>query len=78
MDKQDSVTVYIAVMDYCSGSIKMYTKECKKGWQTEDIEDWLVEYTDYSNSQCYYMASENPIAIEYPEVDETDDDEEDD
>lgn len=64
------VTVYVAVMDYCSGSIKMYTIERRKGWQTEEVESWLVSNTDYKDTQCYFMCSENEIEIEYPEVEE--------
>ena len=64
------VTVYVAVMDYCSCSIKMYTIERRKGWQTEEVESWLVSNTDYKDSQCYFMASEEGIDILYPDVEE--------
>lgn len=63
------VTVNIAVMDYCCGVIKMYSHEFKKGYQTEDVEEWLYEHTDYKESQCYYMCSEEEIEIVYPDVD---------
>ena len=64
------VTVYVAVMDYSSGSIKMYTIERREGWQTEEVESWLVSNTDYKDTQCYFMCSENEIEITYPEVNE--------
>lgn len=57
--------VYVAVMDYSSGCIKMYTLELTDNWQTEDVENWLYAHTDYNDSQCYYMASENEIGVEY-------------
>lgn len=62
------VTVNVAVMDFQSGSIKMYSIERRKGWQTEDIESWLVSNTDYSDSSCYFMCSEEEIKIEYPNM----------
>lgn len=63
------VTVNVAVMDYCSGCIKMYSVEMQSGWQYEDVELWLCEHTDYKDSQCYYMASKDKIEVVYPEVD---------
>lgn len=60
-----NVMVNIAVMDYCSGSIKMYSSSFPTGWQTEDVEKWLYDNTDYNDSQCYYMCSENEIEVEY-------------
>lgn len=57
------VTVHIAVLDYCSGCIKKYTHEFNIGWQTEDVETWLEDNTDYKDSQCYYMASKEPIEV---------------
>ena len=65
-----SVMVNIAVMDYCSASIKMYSTTFPTGWQTEDVEEWLYDNTDYKDSQCYFMCSENVIEIEYPDVSE--------
>ena len=62
------VTVYIAVMDYCSGTIKMYSHLFSKHWQTEDIELWLGLNTDYKDAQCYYMASTEPIKVSTEEV----------
>ena len=65
-----SVMVNIAVMDYCSGSIKMYSTSFPTGWQTEDVEKWLCDNTDYKDSQCYFMCSEDEIEIEYPDFSE--------
>ena len=62
--------VNVAVMDYCSGCIKMYTIEMKKGWQCTDVENWLYNHTDYKDSQCYFMCSEEEIEIVYPDVEE--------
>jgi len=56
-------TIYIAVMDYCSSCIKMYEVDFKDGWKWEDVEKWLYDNTDYSDSQCYYMSSEEPIEV---------------
>jgi hypothetical protein len=61
---------YIAVLDYRDGTIKMYTvlnKELEE-WKeddmlTEGVENWLVENTDYSTSNCYFMFSKEPIKI---------------
>lgn len=64
------VTVNVAVMDYCTCSIKMYSIEMKKGWQDEDVEFWLDEHTDYKDGHCYYMASGDDIEIEHPDVEE--------
>ena len=64
------VTVHIAVMDYCSGCIKMYSRLFSKHWQSEDVEQWLYKHTDYKDSQCYFMCSEDEIEIVYPDVEE--------
>lgn len=50
--------VHVAVMDYSSGSIKMYTIQRRDNWETDDIESWLVSNTDYRRDQCYFMCSE--------------------
>jgi hypothetical protein len=59
------MTIHIAVMDYCSGSIKMYSPELRDEIQDEDVENWLCENTDYKDNQCYYMFSKNEIEVEY-------------
>lgn len=59
------MTINIAVMDYCSGSIKMYSPDLRDEIQNEDVENWLYENTDYKPSQCDYMFSENEIGVEY-------------
>ena len=56
-------TVYIAVMDYSTSSIKLYEKDFEEGCQNEDIENFLEEKTDYKSDQCYFMASYSPINI---------------
>lgn len=56
-------TVHVAMMDYSSASIKMYSIEMDCGWQTEDVEKWLYDNTNYSNSTCYYMVSYNEIPV---------------
>lgn len=56
-------TVHVAVMDYQSCSIKMYDIERRDEYDSDDIESWLVSNTDYSDSSCYYMYSENEIPI---------------
>ena len=61
----NKVTVHIAVLDYCSCSIKMYDVTLSSGWQTEDVEQWLLDNTEYKKDQCYYMCSEEEIKIEY-------------
>lgn len=48
---------YVAVMDYRTGSIKLYEAE------TDDVEKWLLENTDYSEDECYYMCSTTPINV---------------
>lgn len=48
---------YIAVMDYRTASIKLYEAE------TDNVEQWLIEHTDYSASECYYMCSTSPINV---------------
>lgn len=48
---------YIAVMDYRTGSIKLYEAE------TNDAGKWLMENTDYSEDECYYMCSTSPINV---------------
>ena len=48
---------YGAVMDYRTSSIKLYTVE------TDDVEKWLLENTDYSEDECYYMCSTSPINV---------------
>lgn len=59
--------VYIAVMDYCTASIKMYTTELAKGWIETDVENWLHAHTNYNDSQCYYMVNRNEIEVVYEE-----------
>jgi hypothetical protein len=56
-------TVHVAVMDYCSGSIKMYSIELRRGWQVEDVKEWLYDNTDYEDTNCYYMASHDEIPV---------------
>ena len=55
--------VYVAVMDYSDGSIKMYNIERRDNYDSEDIESWLVSNTNYTDSSCYYMYSEKGIPI---------------
>ncbi len=61
--------VYIAVMDYCSAAIKLYKVKLpirpgNSTYDTDDVELWLEENTDYTESQCYYMSSADPIEVE--------------
>ena len=56
-------TVHVAVMDYQSGSIKVYNIERRDNYDSEDIESLLVSNTNYSDSSCYYMYSEKEIPI---------------
>ena len=58
------IVVHVAVMDYSSGSIKLYTTLLKQDWKTEDVEKWLEANTGYKESQCYFMASRDSIAVE--------------
>lgn len=58
------VKVIVSVMDYRSVSIKMYSLKLAKGWQEEEVENWLYDNTDF-NSDCYYMCSENGIPVNY-------------
>lgn len=69
---KEMVTVYVAVLDYCAGCVKMYTIERRKGYQTDEVESWLVSNTDYKNTMCYFMCSENEIEITYPDVPDND------
>lgn len=60
--------IYIAVMDYRDGTIKMYTVPASilEGWEddrTEGIEFYLCENTDYSVDECYFMFSKEPIKV---------------
>ncbi len=57
--------INIAVIDYRSGSIKMYSPDLRDEVQSEDVENWLYENTDYKDSQCYYMFSKDEIEVEY-------------
>lgn len=57
--------VHIAVMDYCSGSVKLYSPELRDEIQDENVEEWLYENTDYKSSTCDYMFSEDEIKVEY-------------
>ena len=59
------INVYIAVMDYRDSKIKMYTVQMAPDYQTEDVEDWLNNNTNYSDSNCYYMCSSDKIEVEY-------------
>ena len=59
------INVYIAVMDYRDCKIKMYTTQMSPDYQTEDVEDWLNDNTNYSDSSCYYMCSTDKIEVEH-------------
>ena len=61
--------VHVAVMDYSDGSIKLYDIERRDNYDSEDIESWLVSNTNYSDSSCYYMYSENTIKVLCPNTD---------
>lgn len=65
MNKFPMINVYIAVMDYSDGKVKMYTVQMAPDYQTEDVEDWLNNNTDYNDSNCYFMCSSNEIEVEY-------------
>lgn len=54
-------TAYIVVMDFCSSCIKTYEHDFPVGVQSEDVEGWLEEKTDFKSGQCYYMWNWNPI-----------------
>lgn len=56
-------TVYIAIMDYCTGCIKTYEHDFPENIQNEEIESWLSEHTDYKSSQCDFMFTDKPIEI---------------
>lgn len=61
-------TIYIAVIDYRNGTIKMYTVHTSiiEGWEddhAEGVQYWLCENTDYSVDECYFMFSKDPIKI---------------
>ena len=59
------MTIHIAVMDYSTGTIKMYSPDLRDEIQSEDVENWLHENTDYKESQCNYMFSKINIPVEY-------------
>ena len=59
------INVYIAVMNYRDCKIKVYTAQISPDYQTEDVEDWLNNNTNYSDSNCYYMCSSDKIEVEY-------------
>lgn len=65
MSEFPMIDVYIAVMDYKLCKIKMYTVQMAPDYQTEDVEDWLNNNTDYSAGSCYFMCSSNEIEVEY-------------
>lgn len=60
------MTIHIAVMDYCSGTIKMYSPDIlEDDVQDEDVEHWLEDNTEFKPSQCCYMFSEKEIWVEH-------------
>ena len=60
------VAVYIAVMDYGYGEIRMHTACLSTEWQDEDVVNWLLEHDEkYKDTQCYYMAAEDEIEVNY-------------
>ena len=56
-------TVYIAVMNYRTGEILKYSADFSPDYQSEEVEYWLYENTDFSDSDCYYMTSNKPIPV---------------
>lgn len=64
--KNKTVKVHIAVMDYAYSEIRMYTAKLRVGYQDEDITSWLYLHdTNWNDSQCYYMCSEDGIEVIY-------------
>ncbi|MBR6135553.1 MAG: hypothetical protein IKQ22_03615 [Clostridia bacterium] len=67
-DYNDYITVFVAVMDYCSCTIRMYTINTYNGYQCEDIELWLEGHDpNFSEDQCYWMGSHEEIEVYYDE-----------
>ena len=63
-------TFYITVMDYCEGCIKTYEHDFPEDDQTDEVESWLNEHTDYKSSQCDFMFKDEPIEVIEGEVTE--------
>lgn len=60
-------TTYVVVLDYSNCSVKFYQvndlDDCKG-----DVEEWLKTFTDYNDSNCYYMFSKQPFEIKINDV----------
>ena len=58
------VTVHIAVLNYSAGAVEFYHTDLPANYQDEDVEAWLDENTEFSDSECYYMCVNRPIIVE--------------
>ena len=54
--------VYIAVMNYNSGTIELHEPMMPKNYNDDFILEWF-ESKGYKDSECYYMVSEQPINV---------------
>ena len=59
----DLVTLHIVVLNYETGSVEFYHADFSADYQSEDVEAWLIDNTDYRASACYFMYSTNLIPI---------------
>lgn len=58
------VNVNIAVMDYNAPAIRIYHVKLNEGWTDEDALRWLMENTNYTDAEMYYMCTELDITVE--------------
>ena len=61
-------TVYIVVMDYTNAAVFQYQHEFMTGYSDADVITWLELNSLYNESTCYYMFSEEPIPMQFVEV----------
>lgn len=60
------IEINIAVLDYSIAKVFLYSgvKIESNHYQSEDVEEWIVENTDHNLDEIEYMTSENDIEVE--------------
>lgn len=67
----EELTWNVAVLDYRDGSVLVGAVKLPKDSTVDDLEMYLVEHTDYSSDECYFLTSgSSPISIRPLEVKE--------
>ena len=65
----EEYTWNVAVLDYRNGSVMVGAVKLPKDATVDDLEEYLIEHTNYSSDECYFLTSgSSPISIRSLEV----------